>query len=68
MTEGCSSLYISIPSLPRPRFCDRIILIGEHKILEEGTHASLMKLGGHYAELFEIQSKYYREGEDFKNE
>ena len=67
MTEGCSSLYIS-HRLASTRFCDRIILIGEHKILEEGTHASLMKLGGHYAELFEIQSKYYREGEDFKNE
>lgn len=67
MTEGCSSLYIS-HRLASTRFCDRIILIGEHKILEEGTHVSLMKLGGHYAELFEIQSKYYREGEDFKNE
>ena len=67
MTEGCSSLYIS-HRLASTRFCDRIILIGEHKILEEGTHASLMKLGGHYAELFEIQSKYYREGENFKNE
>lgn len=67
MTEGCSSLYIS-HRLASTRFCDRIILIGEYKILEEGTHASLMKLGGHYAELFEIQSKYYREGEDFKNE
>ena len=67
MTTGCSSVYIS-HRLASTRFCDRILLIGEHKILEEGTHASLMKLGGHYAELFEIQSKYYKEGEEFKNE
>lgn len=67
MTEGCSSLYIS-HRLASTRFCDRIILIGDHKILEEGTHESLMKQNGKYAELFEIQSKYYREGEDLKNE
>ena len=31
-------------------------------ILEEGTHAQLMTLGGQYAQLFEVQSRYYREG------
>ncbi len=67
MTEGCSSVYIS-HRLASTRFCDRIILIGEHRILEEGTHASLMELNGQYAHLFEVQSKYYREGEDLTNE
>lgn len=67
MTADCSSIYIS-HRLASTRFCDRVILVGEKHILEEGTHASLIKLGGKYAELFEVQSKYYREGENFKNE
>ncbi|MCD7888919.1 MAG: ABC transporter ATP-binding protein/permease [Oscillospiraceae bacterium] len=62
MTAGRSSVYIS-HRLASTRFCDRIILIGGHKILEEGTHEQLLKQGGKYAELFEVQSKYYREGD-----
>ncbi|MCC8131968.1 MAG: ABC transporter ATP-binding protein/permease [Oscillospiraceae bacterium] len=62
MTVGRSSVYIS-HRLASTRFCDRIILIGDHKILEEGTHEQLLKQGGKYAELFEVQSKYYREGD-----
>lgn len=62
MTVGRSSVYIS-HRLASTRFYDRIILIGDHKILEEGTHEQLLKQGGKYVELFEVQSKYYREGD-----
>ncbi len=61
MTSGKSSVYIS-HRLASTRFCDRIILIDGGVIKEEGTHDSLLALGGKYRELFEIQSKYYREG------
>lgn len=61
MTGGRSSVYIS-HRLASTRFCDRIILIQDSGIGEEGTHDELMKRGGRYAGLFEIQSKYYREG------
>ena len=61
MTRGRSSVYIS-HRLASTRFCDRIILLQDGHIAEEGTHAELMALGGRYAELFEVQSKYYREG------
>ncbi len=44
-------------------FPDRIILIDNAGIREEGTHDELLKLGGRYAELYEIQSKYYKEGD-----
>lgn len=59
-TKGSTSIYIS-HRLASTRFCDRVILLGEGGILEEGTHEELMELGGKYAELFEIQSKYYKE-------
>lgn len=62
MTKGCSSVYIS-HRLASTRFCDRILLIDEHKIAEEGTHKELLELGGKYAQLFAVQSKYYREGD-----
>ncbi len=65
MTAGRSSVYIS-HRLASTRFCDRIILIEGGRIAEEGTHDELLKLSGKYAELFEVQSRYYREdgGED----
>ena len=63
MTQGKSSVYIS-HRLASTRFCDRIILLENSMIAEEGTHESLMKKGGKYAELFAVQSKYYREGEN----
>jgi ATP-binding cassette subfamily B protein len=62
MTKGCSSVYIS-HRLASTRFCDKILLIDNHRIAEEGAHKELLKLGGKYAELFAVQSKYYREGD-----
>lgn len=61
LAKNKSSLFIS-HRLASTRFCDRILFIGDEKILEEGTHEELLALGGKYAELFEVQSKYYREG------
>lgn len=62
MTVKKSSVYIS-HRLASTRFCDRIIMIADGGIAEEGTHEELLKAGGRYAELFEVQSKYYRKGE-----
>lgn len=67
MTSGKSSIYIS-HRLASTRFCDRIIMLVDGGIGEEGTHEELLKAGGQYAELFEIQSKYYKEGEDENEE
>ena len=57
-----SSVFIS-HRLSSTRFCDRILLIENGQIKEEGTHTTLMQKGGTYAELFEMQSSYYREKE-----
>lgn len=61
LTDGRMAVYIS-HRLASTRFCDRIILIAEGSIDEVGTHEELIARNGHYAELFEIQSRYYREG------
>lgn len=62
LSENKSSLFIS-HRLASTRFCDRILFIADEKIVEEGTHEELLKLDGKYAELFRVQSKYYKEGE-----
>ena len=63
MTCGRTSVFIS-HRFASTRFCDRIILLADGKIEEEGTHESLLAKGGEYARLFEIQSRYYaQEGE-----
>ena len=66
-SKGKSSVFIS-HRLASTRFCDRIILIADGKIAEEGTHSELMKAGGTYAELFAMQSSYYNDKEVDKNE
>ena len=59
MTHGRTSFFIS-HRLASTRFCDRIIFVDSGKNAEEGTHDELLKNGGGYAYLFEVQSKYYR--------
>ena len=64
MTAGKTSVFIS-HRLASTRFCDRIIFLADGDIREEGTHESLLALGGAYAQLFEVQSRYYQEGKEF---
>ena len=64
MTAGKTSVFIS-HRLASTRFCDRIIFLADGGIREEGTHESLLALGGAYAQLFEVQSRYYQEGKAF---
>ncbi len=63
LTQGRTSVYIS-HRLASTRFCDRVILLEDGGIREEGTHEELLALEGRYAELFRVQSKYYREDTD----
>jgi len=42
------------------RLADRILVMGNGKITEEGTHEKLMKLNKKYAKLFNLQAKGYK--------
>lgn len=63
MTKGKSSVYIS-HRLASTRFCSRILMLEQGEIQEEGTHEELLRQSGKYAALYEVQSKYYREGDE----
>jgi ATP-binding cassette subfamily B protein len=39
---------------------DRIVVLGDGRVLEEGSHESLLARDGLYAELFEMQAAGYR--------
>jgi len=55
-----TSVFIS-HRLASTHFCDQIAFIKDGHVAELGTHRELMALGGAYAEMFHIQSHYYRE-------
>ena len=42
------------------RMADRILVLADGSIQEQGTHEQLLGLGGRYAELFELQAAGYR--------
>ncbi|XMB71677.1 ABC transporter ATP-binding protein [Mycoplasmatota bacterium WC30] len=69
LTKNKTSMYIS-HRLSSTQFCDRIIYIENGAIQEEGNHTELMKKKGKYAEMFKIQSQYYKdkEKEEIENE
>ena len=53
---GSTSILIA-HRLSTVRSADRIIVLREGKIIEQGDHAALMARGGHYAELYDT---YFR--------
>ena len=55
-----TSIFIS-HRLASTNFCDRIFLLDDAGFAEVGTHEELMAAGGKYRELYELQSKYYKE-------
>jgi ATP-binding cassette subfamily B protein len=43
------------------RHADRIVVLEQGRIIEDGDHATLVTAGGRYAELFEAQAAAFRE-------
>ena len=59
LTQDVTTLLIS-HRFSTVRMADRILVIDEGKILEEGTHEQLMNKGGRYATLYRMQSEKYQ--------
>ena len=59
MSEGKSVLLIS-HRLGSARLADRIAFLDGGRIIEEGSHDQLMALGGQYAQMYAVQSEWYR--------
>lgn len=61
-----SAVYIS-HRLSSTRFCDNIAMFKAGEMVEQGTHEELLKKGGAYAEMFEIQAQYYKDENNTEN-
>lgn len=60
--DVADKLFIIIThNMGHAKKCDRIIVLKEGKIIEEGTHKILMEKKGHYYELYQSQEERYSE-------
>jgi ATP-binding cassette, subfamily B, bacterial len=59
LTSGKMALFVS-HRFSTVRMADRILVLANGNIAEEGSHAELAALGGRYAEMFEMQAARYR--------
>lgn len=58
LSEGKSSVTIS-HRLSNTTLADKILVIGDGHIVEQGSHFELIKQGGEYAHLFNLQASKY---------
>ncbi|MBP2000948.1 ATP-binding cassette subfamily B protein [Paenibacillus shirakamiensis] len=58
LSEGKTSIFIS-HRLGSCRMADRILVLRNGKIVEDGHHSTLMNADGPYAQMFRLQAKWY---------
>ena len=58
LTRGLTTILIS-HRFSTVRRADRIVVLEDGAITEEGTHEELLRLGGRYAELFHLQASRF---------
>ncbi len=63
LVKNKTSIFIS-HRLSSTKFCDRIIVLDNGVIIEEGTHEELLNNNGEYTKMYNIQASYYMEGEE----
>ncbi len=59
LREGKTTIFIS-HRFSTARLADRIFVIENGSIVECGSHAELVRMGGRYARLFDLQARAYR--------
>jgi ATP-binding cassette subfamily B protein len=59
LTQGKMALLIS-HRFSTVRMADRIVVLENGKIAEQGSHQQLLSLGGRYSVMFELQASGYR--------
>jgi len=59
LTEGRTALLIS-HRFSTVRMADRIVVLENGRIAEQGSHDKLLSLGGRYSHMFEMQAAGYR--------
>jgi ATP-binding cassette subfamily B protein len=62
MADNKTAIFIT-HRLASTMITDRIFVIADGKITENGTHDQLIKLGGLYADMFEAQKQWYLKNE-----
>ena len=62
MVKGKTAIFIS-HRLSSTRFCDKIVMFEDGRIIEEGTHEQLIKANGKYRNMFQVQAQYYKDKE-----
>jgi ATP-binding cassette subfamily B protein len=58
-TSQGKTAFIVSHRLGLARFCDRIILMRDGRIIEQGSHNELVARNGEYAQLWAMQSQWY---------
>jgi ATP-binding cassette, subfamily B, bacterial len=58
MSKHCTTLVVS-HRLGMARFADRVVVLNDGRIIEEGTHEALMLQAGKYSEIFNKQMSQY---------
>jgi ATP-binding cassette subfamily B protein len=59
LTAGRTAILIS-HRFPTVRMADRILVLENGEVIEDGTHAGLLAAGARYAKLFTLQAQGYR--------
>jgi ATP-binding cassette subfamily B protein len=63
LTKDVTTILVS-HRLSSVRHADRIVVIDGGRVVEDGTHAQLMRAGGVYAEMFTLQAERFAVDDD----